>query len=384
MRSTAKRSASALTLECLEDRSLPSSVLPLPGQEPLLAHLSPKPTLSGSTAAQNGDQNPYGVAFVQGNLGGKLHAGSVLVSDFNNATVTGPPQSGNVQGTGTSIVEISPSGKTTTFFQGKAPLGLTTALGILPGGYVLVGNVPSHTDAKGGTSVSGPGSLLVIDHNGHLVQTITNSQLLDGPWDLTINVQGSQAQVFVANVLSGTITRLDMFVSTHSKPFVTGMTQIASGYATGTDPAALIVGPTGLAYDPHDHNLFVASTKDNEIFRISDAGRRDNDDGMGAVIVSDPANLHGPLGLVIAPNSGDLIVTNGDAPSVNPPATGQQNQLLEYTPEGEFVASFRLDSGAAGAAFGIALGQTENSPNVRFAAVNDNANSVEIWNLVRS
>jgi hypothetical protein len=33
-------------------------------------------------------------------------------------------------------------------------------------------------------------------------------------------------------------------------PTVSGMTQIASGYVHRTDPAALVVGPTGLAFDP--------------------------------------------------------------------------------------------------------------------------------------
>jgi hypothetical protein len=377
MPSAAKRSTCHLTLESLEDRCVPSSGLQLPGQDPLLPHLSKTPTLSGSTMATNGDQNPYGVAFIPGNaVGGKLRSGGILVSDFNNATQS---SGGNVQGTGSSIVEVSASGQSSTFFQGSGSLGLTTALGVLPGGFVLVGSTPSHTNAKGVTTITGPGALLVLDHNGHVVQTLKNSQLLNGPWDLTVFALGNQAQVFVSNVVSGTITRLDLQLRGHSKPLVQDMTQIASGYGTGTDPAAVIVGPTGLAYDPGNDNLFVASTQDNEIFRIGNAGKRNHDNGTGNLVVSDPTNLHGPLGLLIAPNSGDLIVANGDAPSVNPPPKGQQNQLVEYRPNGNFVANFQIDGGAPGAAFGIAL--TSINSNVRFAAVNDNTNKVEIWKL---
>jgi len=36
--------------------------------------------------------------------------------------------------------------------------------------------------------------------------SLSDSTLLDSPWDLAINDQGSQAQIFVYNVLSGTVT----------------------------------------------------------------------------------------------------------------------------------------------------------------------------------
>ena len=64
-----------------------------------------------STVPANGDQNPYGVAVVPRSTG-DLHRGNVLVSNFNDATDnnTNPP-SGNVQGTGTTIVQVSPGGR---------------------------------------------------------------------------------------------------------------------------------------------------------------------------------------------------------------------------------------------------------------------------------
>src|ERR671922_98076 len=53
-----------------------------------------------------GDVNPYGVAVVPRSAG-KLVRGDVLVSNFNDAK--------NDQGTGSSIVEISPQGKVRVF-----------------------------------------------------------------------------------------------------------------------------------------------------------------------------------------------------------------------------------------------------------------------------
>ena len=55
-----------------------------------------------STVPANGDVNPYGVAVVPHSTG-RLYRGDVLVSNFNN--------SANVQGTGTTIVQVSPHGK---------------------------------------------------------------------------------------------------------------------------------------------------------------------------------------------------------------------------------------------------------------------------------
>lgn len=54
-----------------------------------------------STVPKNGDVNPYGVAVAPVTTG-RLVAGNVLVSNFNNHR--------NLQGTGSTIVQISPAG----------------------------------------------------------------------------------------------------------------------------------------------------------------------------------------------------------------------------------------------------------------------------------
>jgi hypothetical protein len=315
--------------------------------------------------------NPYGVAFVPKGFakGGPLQSGDIVVSNFNNSS--------NQQGTGTTIVQISPEGTQSVFFQGPSTpgqLGLTTALGVLKRGFILVGSVPT-LDGTSGT-VQAPGSLLILDRFGNVVNTLSDSTLLDGPWDLTINDQGAKAQVFVSNVLSGTVTRIDLKIPKHGNPIVVSETQIASGYLTRTDPAALLVGPTGLAYDAKRDILYVASTGDNQIFAISDAKDRTSDAGMGKLIYQDATHLHGPLGLVLAPN-GDLISSQGDAVNSDPT---QPSELVEFTPEGQFVAQKPVDSsGQQGGAFGIALQSSGNQIN--FAAVDDIFNTLEVWRI---
>jgi sugar lactone lactonase YvrE len=226
-----------------------------------------------------------------------------------------------------------------------------------------------------------PGSLLIIDRNGNLVETLTDAQLLDGPWDLAVHDEGGRAQVFVSNVLNGTVTRIDLTIPGHGAPVVQSMTRIASGYAFHADPAAVVVGPTGLAYDARKDILYVASTADNAIFAIDDARDREGDTGTGRLVYRDDVHLHGPLGLALAPN-GDLITANGDAPTVNPPGPGQQNKLVEFTPSGQFIGQFMLDPGGPGAAFGLAV--TSSHGEIRLAAVNDNTNMLEDWDIATS
>ncbi len=336
-------------------------------QQPIIPNLPVAPTLTVSTIPPNGDVNPYGVAFVPNGFAphGVLRPGDILVSNFNDFT--------NTQGTGTTIVRITQSGQQSVFFQGAKGLGLTTALGILKKGFVLVGNLPT-ANGTGPCGV-GQGSLLIIDKNGNLIQTLTSAALLDGPWDLTIREEGNNAQVFVSNVSSGTVTRIDLRIADARKKNpvqVLKETQIASGYVVGCDPSALVIGPTGLAYDKAKDILYVASTGDNKIFAVANARRTTQDLGTGTVVVQDQTHLHGPLGLALAPN-GDLICSQGDAVNPDP---NQPSEIVEFTSTGAFVAQFSIDS-APGSAFGVALVPFKNG--FIFAAVDDGLNVLDIW-----
>jgi hypothetical protein len=203
-----------------------------------------------STVPANGDLNPYGVAVVPPGFpaGGTIAPSDILVSNFNNSK--------NLQGTGTTIVTIAPNGviappgQATVFFQGK-DLGLTTALGVLPAGFVVVGNLPT---TNGLYATRKPGGLLVLDSSGKLVTNLAASQttMINGPWDMTIFDQGkTAAKVFVAsvgNVNMGYVTRLDLSISPTTVTLVNA-TQIATGYTVEPNTAAFVFGPTGLVYD---------------------------------------------------------------------------------------------------------------------------------------
>jgi len=317
-----------------------------------------------STTPANGDANPYGVAFVPAGLrrGGPLSTGDLLVSNFNNNQ--------NLQGTGTTIVKVTPGGQQSLFFQSSIA-GLDTGLAVLRKGFVLVGSVPS---VDGTSATAGQGQLLVLNGSGKQVASFSSPSLLNGPWDLTVSDRGNTAVVFVSNVLSGTVTRLTLRLPNFGDNVrITSAAQIASGYVHHGDPVAFEVGPTGLAFNARTDTLYVASEGDNSIYAVRNA-LRTRDLGIGRLVVSDSVHLHGPAGLTVAPDGG-LITANGDGLNVDP---NRPSELVEYTTAGQYVGEFSVNP-ANGGAFGVAVSTTAR--DLRLAAVDDVAASVQIYNI---
>lgn len=349
------------------------------------------------TVPPNGDVNPYGVAFVPRDFpkGPNVRAGDILVANFNNLV----PPSG-LQGTGTTIVRTNPPGiAPDVFFQSMDPtvIGLSTALGVLRRGFVIVGNVPSTPNPTstcpppGGPPTLGQccvlqadvgqGQLTVLDNRGHIVAVLNDLPYVDGPWDLTLDDVGDRARLYVSNVKSGTVSRIDLRVD-WDRVKVESQKTIASGYEVACNAAAFVVGPTGLARDVKRDLLYVASTMDNTIYVVKDASERSTSDGTGKVVVAGPPSgpeqhLRGPLGLVRAAN-GDLISAQGDAFNGDP---NFPSEIVEFTKNGKFVDQISVDPGQGGA-FGIALEQRKDDPGrFRFAAVDDNVPDLLVWDV---
>lgn len=263
----------------------------------------------GSTVPANGDLNPYGVALVPRTTG-HLVQGRFLVSNFNNAA--------NQQGRGTTIVQMQANGTQELFAQIDASfvscpggVGLTTALVALQSGFVVVGSLPT-SDGKVVESISG--------HS------------INGPWDMTVadatEVEGDRSThnangfvLFVTNVLNGTVAadgkvvdrgnvvRMQFTTPTGGKPELIDSLVISSGFPQRTDPAALVIGPTGVAFDAQADELFVIDTLDNRIAAIPNALTRTEATGTGTT-VSKGGALNGPLGASLVGTQ--LFVTNGD------------------------------------------------------------------------
>jgi hypothetical protein len=332
-----------------------------------------KVSLVGSTVPSNGDLNPYGIVNVTKSVG-SLVAGNILISNFNNG---GEPPTGNLQGTGSTIVQVTPGGKLSLFAQinpatlpGPCPggVGLTTALALLPQGYVVVGSLPT---TNGMSATAQAGCLIVLDSSGHPVETISGAPI-NGPWDMTSVGEGAKSTLFVTNVLNGTVAaegmpvdegtvvRIRLKAREHKPPKVTATDVIASEFPERTDPAALVVGPTGVALGS-EGTLYVADTQGNRIAAVPNAmGRQMPLAGAGNTVAVG-GYLNNPLGMTLAPN-GDLLTANAN-----------DGNIVETTPAG---AEFQpLDTGAGeGGLFGLVV--APSFKGVYF--VNDAENTLDL------
>jgi hypothetical protein len=331
-----------------------------------------KPERLASTVPANGDVNPYGVAVVQSTIGG-LVKGDTLVSNFNDKA--------NAQGTGTTIMEIAPSGSVHTFANvGTLPasdscpggVGLTTALSILPGGWVVVGSLPA---GAGGAlpAVNPAGCLIVLNSSGHVAETWSNANI-NGPWDMTAVTTSSGADLFVANSLSRpaganntpsvgvcTVVRINVSLASGEMPRLTSSTVVGSKFVWRANKAAFIQSPTGVAIASNG-TLYVAETVGSRITKIPNAMTRTTPIADGTGTLSSGGGLNGPLGLVLAPN-GDLIALNGN-----------DGNIVEINPQGKQVAKVTLVANGAGDLFGAAI----EPGNHGLLFVNDGTNALDV------
>jgi hypothetical protein len=331
-----------------------------------------KPEQLASTVPADGDVNPYGVAVVQSTIGG-LVKGDTLVSNFNDKA--------NAQGTGTTIMEIAPSGSVHTFANvGTLPasdscpggVGLTTALSILPGGWVVVGSLPA---GAGGAlpAVNPAGCLIVLNSSGHVAETWSNANI-NGPWDMAAVTTNSGADLFVANSLSRpagvnktppvgvcTVVRINVSLASGQMPRLTSSTVVGSKFVWRANKAAFIQSPTGVAIASNG-TLYVAETVGSRITKIPNAMTRTTPIADGTGTLSSGGGLNGPLGLVLAPN-GDLIALNGN-----------DGNIVEINPQGKQVAKVTLVANGAGDLFGAAI----EPGNHGLLFVNDGTNALDV------
>jgi hypothetical protein len=354
----------------------PTSATPTASAQPATSFLG---QISGesqiaSTVPANGDVNPYGVAAVPASAG-RLTQGDILVSNFNDKA--------NVQGTGTTLVQVSPDGHATLFANISAlpkgqtcpgGIGIDTALAILPGDWVVVGSLP--TTSSGALPAQNPaGCLIVLNDQGTVAETITNSNIA-GPWDLTEKSDASSAEIFVSNALGGntatrngvpmtgncTVVRLDLTLSATAPPALTSTTVIGTNFPWAANKAALVLAPTGLALAPSG-TLYVDDTLTNSVSAIPQALTRTDSVTAAATTVSMGGALNAPLGMTLAPN-GDLVVVNGN-----------NGNAVEITPAGQQLTTKTLIKNGAGDLFGIITTQDGDG----LIVANDGTNALDVF-----
>ena len=282
---------------------------------------------------------------------------------------------------------------------------------------MIVGNVPTTDDTIG------PGSLQIINRFGQVVQTLsdanTSSNLFDGPWASAVNDKGNTAQLFVSNVESGAITRINFkVVKKHGQANlkVVSTTQIASGYtvmtAAGSVPAEDVYVQTNLVSDgavpaqQTDANLqdpWGLSFTTTSPFWISDQAA--NFGGSGATTVysvssTQPPNSSGVQLVVGVANQGNAAPSSANGPTgqVSPTAPGittsstadfqldgAQAQFIFDNLDGSISAwnggaSSTIEATVAGASFtGLAIGNTSTGAAQLYAA-DQNSGNIDVFN----
>jgi DNA-binding beta-propeller fold protein YncE len=250
-------------------------------------------------------------------------------------------------------------------------VGLTTALVVLRTGWVIVGSLPT---SNGMSPTAKAGCLLILNNQGRVVTTFSGGPI-HGPWDMTVFDGGNLVALFVINVLNGTmaaspnvvhkgtVVRIIASVSNEHVPRILLTTVIGSGFAERTDSAALVVGPTGLALDADNDQLFVADSANSRIASISNPLSRRSSAGVGATVSQEGA-INDPLGLTRAPN-GNLIAANG----------GNGN-LVEISPNGQQAAHKLVDKSGSPPGSGALFGLTTTTNSVVF--VDDATNTLNV------
>lgn len=210
---------------------------------------------------------------------------------------------------------------------------------------------------------------------GKPVETFAGNGI-NGPRDMTALDLGFAAVLFVTNVLNGTVaangnavnegTVLRMLLTVgfdddSSLHHEIARTTIASGFGERTDPAALVIGPTGVGLAPNG-TLYVADTLANRIAAIPDALFRLTNAGTGTT-VSKGGALNGPLGLAIAPNGDILTVNGGDGNMVETASGGSQAAIKNVDTTGA----------GGGTLFGLAI-----APGGGVYFVNDGNNTLNL------
>jgi hypothetical protein len=315
-------------------------------------------TIGSTVDPKNGDQNPYGLAIAP-ITAGKMTAGDLIICNFND--------SANVQGNGTTIEILHPT-------PGSTPVQFVQDPN-LKGCAALAPDGMDNPWAAAYSSDLAP----FYTASGSLVSTLSAGPW-SGPWGEIFAVPpgGATPSFFVtSNATSGTLVNVNVAGTTFTTT-VTGFS-INAGAVPGT-----IYGAAGLTYDGANDILYVVDSNLNRVVAfakystygasavtVGGAGFTGPSAASASVVFSG-APLNSPISAALLFN-GDLVVGNtGDADGTN--------LLIEIAPDtGKVVGTQNVDTGAAGALFGIATsGTTAATAKIYFN--DDNDNTVKVAN----
>ncbi|TAM78397.1 hypothetical protein EPN44_01015 [bacterium] len=319
----------------------------------VLKRLGQITTIGSTVDPLNGDQNPYGLAVASVDAG-SIESGDLVVCNFNNGA--------NVQGTGTTIVALHPRAGSSPrrVAQDSSLLGCTE-LALAPNGNIWASAFAANDNP-------------IFTPSGTLVTTLPGGPW-HGPFGQTFAPHGGSfgsAAFYESNAGDGSIVRIGISPGPHFTFQI-----IARGFAVNHGAPGGILGPSGLQYDERHDRLYVVDGADNTLVALRGVSTIPADGvvvngtsfggpfGKRARLIFSGPPLNGPISSALLPD-GHLVLGNTLDPN-------GQNLMVEIAPNGRLLDVKNVDTGAAGALFGMAaIGHSNADTKLYFNDDNDN------------
>ncbi len=340
--------ASLVSMVDTANAAIPSASTPAAYPTAVINSLHGIATIGSTIDPVNGDRNPYGLAIAPAGSG-LIAKGDLVVCNFNDAL--------NIQGLGSSIVLLTP-------VPNAKPRHLIADAHLTGCAALALGGADPWAAALDANDNP------VVSAAGALVDPITNFAWT-GPWGQAF-VAGpkSPPAFYETNANDGSIVRINLGATfTFDK--------IAAGLPVNHGVPGQILAPSGLTYDAQRDVLYVVDGAVNAVVAISGPATIP----AGGIVVRGTsitgrfasrvkvlhvgAPLNAPISAALLFN-GDLVVGN----------TGD-NRLVEMTPGGHVIGTRIVDTGAAGAVFGLAASGT-SAATTRIYFNDDNTNVVDV------
>jgi len=275
--------------------------------------------------------NPYGLTVATATAG-LITQGDLIVCNFNDGAT-------NTQGLGTTVIGLHPTAGAMPYrIAQSAQLQGCSSLTSLPDGSIVA-------------TASQANATVLVTPSG-AVTTPFSADVFAEPWSVIYSTDAGEEVVYVSNVMTGAIDRITL-----NGDAQTAFTEIASGFSTNKGAPGSISAPAGLTYDAAIDTLYVVDTNANRVVALSNVSAIGSDgvtvsgtnfsgaSAASAKVIASGAPLNGPISGALLVN-GDLVVGN----TLDPNGT---NLLIEISPASGVVATKNVDTGAAGAIFGI-------------------------------
>lgn len=297
--------------------------------------------------------NPYGLDVAK-ITSGKISKGDLVVCDFNNLQ--------NIQGTGASILSIHPAiGSMPTHIARFQDLTGCNALATAPSGPIW--NAAFSANAN---PIVSPSGMLLTN-----LKQFTWHKPFGQAFVPPVNSISVPA-FYVSNAGDGSLVRVAVLPGPQFK-----FTTIATGFPINNGVPGSILGPSGLNYQPLNDRLYVVDGTNNALYAINNISRIvaggivvhgmtfSGSQASSARVIYAGAPLNGPISSAVLPG-GNIVLGNTLDPN-------GKNLMVEISPSGQLLNVKNVDTGAAGALFGmVSTGTTPATTKLYFNDDNDN------------